>query len=324
MQHRIGIFFRVAFTVSALAALLPFAESNASAAEPRIVTDASNRKVEIRDTSRIVTIGGAVTETVYALGYGDRVIGIDLTSTFPPMASSRPSVGYMRALSAEGVISLAPSLVIAIEGSGPTDVIQILSKASVPFVLVPEGYDEASVLRKIRFIAEVLGEDAKGEAMTKAIAEDFAAMRAQRDKITKPRTAVFVLAAGSGTPTVGGAKTSADGIFKLGGVENAMKDVAGYKPAVAESMLKAAPEVVVTMFERDHGLGPDAMFALPAFAGTPAARDKRLLPISSYYLGFGPRTAHAAHKLAAAIYPELSLPALPARPWTETGSATKQ
>jgi iron complex transport system substrate-binding protein len=73
---------------------------------------------------------------------------------------------------------------------------------------------------------------------------------------------------------------------------------------------------VITMIERGHGLGADVMFALPAFSGTPAAKDKRLLSVSSYYLSFGPRTAHAAAKLAAEMYPELSLPQLPPRPWT--------
>jgi iron complex transport system substrate-binding protein len=116
-------------------------------------------------------------------------------------------------------------------------------------------------------------------------------------------------------------KTSADGIFALAGVENAMRGVTGYKPADAESTLKAAPQVVVTMAERGHGLGLGEMFSLPALAGTPAAQDQRLIAIPSYYLTFGPRTPHAAHDLAAAVYPGLRFPSLPARPWTAPGSA---
>jgi iron complex transport system substrate-binding protein len=221
------------------------------------------------------------------------------------------------------VMSLAPSLIVATEGSGPPDVIDILARASIPFVLVPEGYDEAAVLRKVRYIAQVLGEKEKGEAMALAISADFKAMRAQLEKISSPRKGVFVFAVGGGTPTVGGNKTSADGIFTLSGIENAMRSVSGYKPAVAEATLAAAPDVVVTMLERNHSLEPSEMFALPAFAGTPAARDKRLVAISSYALTFGPRTAHAARNLAAAVYPELSLPPLQPRPWTGEGVAAK-
>jgi iron complex transport system substrate-binding protein len=297
------------------------AQSNAGAAASRVMTDATGRQVEIKDTSRIVTIGGAVTEIVFALGYGDRVIGVDLTSSFPPAARGKPNIGYMRALSAEGVISLAPTLVLAIEGSGPSEVVRILANAAIPFLIVPEGHDEAGVLRKVRFVAAALGERVRGEAVARTIAEDFAALRAVRDRVEKHRKAVFVLAMGSGAPTVGGANTGAEGIFALAGVDNAMSGFSGYKPAVAESTLEAAPDVIVTMAERDHGLGPDEMFSLPAFKGTPAARDRRLVPIPSYFLTFGPRTPQAAHDLAAAVYPELKLPALPERPWTLPAAA---
>jgi iron complex transport system substrate-binding protein len=121
-------------------------------------------------------------------------------------------------------------------------------------------------------------------------------------------------------PTIAGELTSAEGIFKLAGVENAIKGMNGYKPATAEATLAAAPQAVITMIERGHGLSAEVMFALPAFSGTPAAKDKRLISVSSYYLTFGPRTAPRA--TAAAIYPELALPKLPPRPWTEAERAT--
>jgi len=302
------------FAVAFILAYLPCASGHT--ADVRTVTSGDGRKVEIRDTSRIVTIGAAVTETVFALGHGKEVVAVDQTSTFPAAVREKPNVGYMRALSAEGVLSLAPTLIIATEGSGPPDVIGNLSRAGVPFVLVPEGYDEATIFRKVRVIAEVLGEKERGEAMIRAMQEDFRVVQAQRGKIQKSRKAVFVLAMGGGSPTVGGAETSADGILNMAGVENAMKSVHGYKPAVAESTLAAAPEVVITMLERNHGLDAKTMFSQAAFAGTPAARDQRLISIPSYYLSFGPRTAHAASRLAAEVYPELDLPKLPPRPWT--------
>jgi iron complex transport system substrate-binding protein len=74
------------------------------------------------------------------------------------------------------------------------------------------------------------------------------------------------------------------------------------------------------LLERSHALDESAVFALPAFAGTPAAKDKRLILIPSYYLSFGPRTAHAIRDLAEKIYPEIELPKLPPRPWTEAAS----
>lgn len=289
--------------------------TNAWAQMPRTVASGDGRQVEVRDTSRIVTIGAAVTEIVFALGHGEQVVGVDLTSTYPPAVRSKPNIGYMRALAAEGVISLAPTLILATEDSGPPDVLSVLTRASIPFVIVPEGRDEAAVARKIELIARALNEEKRGKAMIEALKEDFRAVAALREKIKERRKAVFVLTAGSGSPTVGGANTSADGILALAGAENAMKGVEGYKPAVAEATLAAAPDVVITMLERNHGLDAKTMFALPAFAGTPAARNKRLISIPSYYLSFGPRTAYAANKLAASIYPELAPASLPKRSW---------
>lgn len=285
------------------------------------IKDATGRDIEIANTSRIVTVGGAVTEIVYALGFGDRVIAVDITSSFPADVKAKPSVGYMRTLSPEGVIALAPNIVLAIEGSGPASTIDVLSRASVPFVIVPEGHDEASVLTKVRFVAQALGVPEKGEALAKQIAEDFAGVAAIRAKIATRRKAVFVLAVGNGTPTVAGDHTAAEGIFNLAGIDNAVRGMKGYKPATPEATLAAAPQAIVTMIERNLGLGPDAMFALPAFAGTPAAKNRRLISVPAYYLSFGPRTAHAAQKLAAELYPELSLSQLPPRPWTAAETA---
>ncbi len=298
--------------------------AQALAGESRTIASGEGRAVEVRDTSRIVTIGSAVTEIVFALGHGEQVVAVDLTSTFPSAVRSKPNVGYMRALSAEGVMSLAPTLILATEGAGPPDTIEVLSRAGVPLVIIPEGYDEDAVIRKVRLVAEVLGEEKRGAEMIQTIAQDFDAVESLRKRIADRRKGIFVFAIGNGAPTVGGNKTSADGILQLAGIENAMKAVNGFKPAVAESTLAAQPDVVITMMERDHGLDADTMFSLPAFAGTPAARDKRLVPISSSYLAFGPRTAHAAYRLAAAVYPELSLPPLPPRAWTQDDPGAKQ
>lgn len=303
-----GLFATVLLAVSSFAA----------SADAWTVKDAAGRTIEIADTSRIVTIGGAVTEIVYALGFGDRVIAIDLTSTYPAAAKERPSIGYMRALAPEGVLSLGPSIVLAIEGSGPTEAIEVLSRASIPFVLVPEGYDEVAVLNKIRFVARALGVPEKGEQLAKTVAEDFAAAKTLlAQKVSRKRNAIFVLATGSGTPTVAGRHTSAEGILTLAHVNNALSNVNGFKQAAPESTLAAQPQAIIMLLERNHAMNADAVFALPAFAATPAARDKRLVLIPSYYLNFGPRTAHAMRDLAAEIYPELDLPKLPPRPWTE-------
>jgi iron complex transport system substrate-binding protein len=314
---------RCLFAVLALLALAPV---HAAQAQSRTVTDAAGRKVEIKDTSRIVAIGGAVTEVLYALGLGERIVAVDSTSTFPEAAQQKTNVGYMRTLAPEGVLKVSPTLILAIEGSGPKEAIEILEHASVPFVLVPEAKDAEGVARKIRFIAEIAGVPEKGEEVARAVLDDFAALSRALAGIKQRRKAAFILSMGGGSPIVGGAGTSADAVFKLADVDNALASVNGFKPANEEAMMIAAPEAVVVMSERGHTMTPESLFAMPGLAGSPAARTRNVVDLPGLYLlGFGPRTAHAARDLAAALYPEGKIPALPTRPWTSaTGQAKAQ
>ncbi|TIO39759.1 MAG: hemin ABC transporter substrate-binding protein, partial [Mesorhizobium sp.] len=92
------------------------------------------------DTSRIAAIGGSITEIVYALGEEGHLVARDSTSSFPQAAQKLPDVGYMRALSPEGVLSVNPSGILALHGSGPKETVDVLKKSSVPFIEVPERY----------------------------------------------------------------------------------------------------------------------------------------------------------------------------------------
>jgi iron complex transport system substrate-binding protein len=294
-----------------------------AAAAPVTLVDAAGRSVTINDASRIVAIGGTVTEILYALGVEDRIVGVDQTSNYPPAATEKPNVGYMRALAAEGVLSLKPSVVIAIEDSGPKDTIDVLERASVPFVLVPKAHDAEGVAKTIRFVAQAVGETAKGEALAAAVSADLAALAAMRDRIKERRKAVFILGMNGDALMVAGSHTGAADIFALAGIDNALAAMEGYKPAGDEATLAAGPQAIVMMAERSQNVTDEMVFAAPALSATPAAKDKRLIRMSgTYLLNFGPRTAHAARDLAAAVYPDLDLPALPARPWTGHGDGS--
>src|SRR5262249_10503024 len=118
------------------------------------------------DSSRIVSIGSAVTEVVYALGLESRIVGVDSTSLYPPEALKRaPNVGYMRALSAEGILSLKPSWVIAIEGSGPPAALKLVTDADVPLTMVPDEPSPNGVAKKIETIGALLGAAEKAAAL---------------------------------------------------------------------------------------------------------------------------------------------------------------
>lgn len=263
---------------------------------------------------RILAIGGAVTETLYALGLEDRVVAVDTSSTYPPRAlAEKPNVGYLRALSPEGVLSVGPDLIIALDGAGPPDAVKVLKSAAIPFVTLPEARDEAGVLATIRRVAALAGVPERGEVLAGEVAADFAALAALRARIPAPRSVVFVLSASGTAPVVGGAGTGAQAMFALAGVTNAMTGLNGYKPAVGEAVLGADPYAIVLMKDQNHAVSDDAVKAMPAFAGTSAIEAGRLYRMDGgYLLSFGPRTPQAARDLAALIYPELALPPLPA------------
>src|SRR5690606_11549612 len=122
--------------LAALAALVGLAAALAvGVAWAVTIVDAHGRNVAVKDASRIVSVGGAVTEILYALGLADRVVAVDSTSLYPQAVRAKPNVGYMRQLSAEGVLGLNPSLVLASEASGPQETLAVLEAASVPLVL---------------------------------------------------------------------------------------------------------------------------------------------------------------------------------------------
>src|SRR3954467_5258444 len=147
------------------------------------VHDARNREVTIESPARIVSIGGAITEILYALGFEDRLAGVDTTSLYPAAARDKPNVGYMRQLSAEGVLGLNPSLVLAAQGSGPKETMDVLEAAKVPLVLVPETFSEAGLIDKIRLVGHAMGADTRAECLAAAVSEGLAQLRQLRARV---------------------------------------------------------------------------------------------------------------------------------------------
>ena len=259
-------------------------------------------------TRRIVAVGGALTEIVYALGLQDRLVGIDTTSLYPPEAlQQKPSVGYMRQLSAEGVLGLNPELILATEGSGPKETLSVLTEAKVPIVTVPEHFSEDGILERIKIVAHELGADARGNCLSEAVTRDLAALRKLREKIVDKRRVMFVISYVNGRAMVAGRKTAAHEIIALAGATNAIDGYDGYKPLSDEAIVAAKPDVLMVMQRGRDQISSEAIFGNAAFALTPAAKDKAFIAMDGLYLlGFGPRTAAAARDLAVSLYPALA------------------
>lgn len=308
---------RVAGTTARIArslvAALTLAAITAATASAGTVRDASGRNVTVNDVSRVVSIGGAVTEILYALGLSDRIVAVDTTSLYPAEAlKQKPSVGYMRALSAEGVLGLNPSLVLAIEGLGPKETVAVLESATVPLVRVPDRFTADSIVDKINLIADVMGVADRGKCLASTVAADLKTLDAVRAKITQPKKVMFVLSFLNGKPMVAGRNTAADGIIKLAGGVNAIDAYEGYKQISDEAVVAATPDTVLVMNHPQNHLDANTVFSNAAFVTTPAALKKSFVSMDGLYLlGFGPRTAKAARDLAAQLYPSINRQDLP-------------
>ncbi len=269
------------------------------------IKDASGREMKVADTSRIVAIGGDVTEILYALKAEGKIAAVDSTSQFPPQAlKEKPNVGYMRALSAEGVLSANPTVILASKDAGPPDVVAALKASAVPYVEVPDDHTPEGVSAKIRFIASLVGAASAGEALAKSVEQDFASLSRDRAKIGKPARTIFVLAVQNGRATVAGAHTSADAVLKLAGAENAAGGIEGYKPLLEEAATELAPDAIVTMRHSSATFASDEIFSVKGLAASPAGRNKHVVEMDGLYLlSFGPRSARAARDLMAALYP---------------------
>lgn len=267
--------------------------------------DRTSSKVSSREDAqakdRIVSVGSAVTETLFALGAGEDVVGVDTSSLFPAEATKLPQVGYQRTLAAEGILALRPTVVLASAEAGPPAVLEQLRSAGVRLEVIGAEPTDVGVNVRVRRIAEIVGRDP-----SKVIAEldaDLTRAKVEREKATTHPKALVLYARGGSTLHVFGKNTTAETMVRLAGGENAVTTFDGTKPLTPEALAAAAPDVIVIPSRGlDSVGGVDALLKVPGVATTPAGKTKRIVPIDDLLLlGFGPRTGKAALELGAKL-----------------------
>ncbi|WP_296339811.1 ABC transporter substrate-binding protein [Reyranella sp.] len=257
---------------------------------------------------RIVSVGSALTEIVYALGAEGLLVGIDTTSLYPAAARALPQVGYMRALSAEGVLSLKPTLVIATTAAGPATTLDQLRATGVEVLVLPDHYDYDSVIAKIAAVGRLTDKTAEADAMIARGRADMAELTKKLATATNKPRVLFLLSMGGGAPQAAGRDTAADGIIRLAGGTNAIDGYAGYRPLTPEAVLASRADFVLVTRQTVQAMGGiEAILDQPALHRTPAGRAGKVLQFDALLLlGFGPRTPQAAQDLASALHPELA------------------
>jgi iron complex transport system substrate-binding protein len=255
--------------------------------------------------ARVITLGGSITEIAVALGAKDRLVARDTTSTYPAEISALPDVGYIRALSPEGVLSLMPDLIIAEGDAGPPEAVDLLRATGVPFYLMPNDPSPHGIVDKINAVASALDLAAEGQQLAAQIEAGLDAAEARAAAVSERKRVLFILSLQGGRVMAGGEGSSAEGIIRLAGGVNAATGFRGYKPITDEALIAAAPDLILIMDrEGDLAIENADILAQPALAETPAAKTGAILRMDGMLLlGFGPRTADAAGQLYDALYP---------------------
>lgn len=235
---------------------------------------------------RIVTLSSAHTETVDALGLGKNIVAVDVTSEYPDYAKKLPRVSANRTVSAEGIISFRPDIVIAATSDIPLTIQHQLKAAGVKLVLTQQEYTVKGTVQFIRQIAGGLGISGKGEELA---AQTVKAMKDAVDYVKqhsgKSPGVLFIYARGAGVMSVAGKGSSIDAIIRLAGGRNVIKEFNDFKPYSTEALVKANPDIIL-MF--DFGLsslgGKKSVLHMPGVSLTRAGKEQKVIAMDAHLL----------------------------------------
>jgi iron complex transport system substrate-binding protein len=252
---------------------------------------------------RIVCIGAALTEIVYAIGAQSYLVGVDSTSTFPADAQRFPQVGYARSLSAEGILALAPTSVIVTEEAGPPSVLRQISAAGVAVEVLDSEYRYEGLIKRIAVLGRLLNHEAAAVSLIERLNLEWNQLHlpisAEASIISAPCRVLFLFAHSTSRLMAAGAQTGANAMIHYAGATNAASGYLGYRPLTPESLVSARPDVLLMT---DHGFRAfgdiSSVLKIPGVMQTPAGKNRHITAMDAgLLLGFGPRLPFAVKHL---------------------------
>ncbi len=241
-----------------------------------------------RAQQRIITLNSSLTETIYGLGIGEHMVATDVTSISPKAAAALPRVSKNRSVSAEGLLSFKPSIVIANEGDVSKSVIQQIRAAGVKFVSIKPNYSVPGALRYIQEVADAVGESAAGKNLvsrTKLNLDHTMELVKKENQGKAAPKVLFLYARGTGTMSVAGKGSSLDAMINLAGSKNAVREFSDFKPYTTEALVQANPDIVLLFdFGASSLGGQDAILKLPGMRITNAGKNERILVMNASLL----------------------------------------
>lgn len=261
------------------------------------------------DSERWVIAGGSITELVYAIGAGNKVVGVDETTSYPEQTQALPHIGYWKQLSTEGILSLRPSTFVTWDDAEPKMVLRQLAQHNVKVISLPRTPATFELmLKNIRTLAISLDKQKEAEALIGSLQSRLAVINAKNSQIKQKVKVMFFLSPGGGIPQVAGKTSVADAILHLAGGEN-IATHENYRIYSAEAIIAANPELIVitTQSQKNQTSGlraSEGLASVPGVSMTQAWKNQRIIEIDqSLILGMGPRIVDAVELLHQQFYP---------------------
>ena len=253
-----------------------------------------------KNSNSIVVAGGSITEIIYFLNLQNKLVGVDVTSNYPLNAKKLPSIGYIRNLSIEGLLSLKPNLILAEESIGPPIIVKQLNKTSVEFRIIKNNYTIDGINEKFLCISKILDVDIKNNIDYKKFVNNVKKLKSFVKNNNKEKKDILLILMMKGTsPIIAGKNTSGHGFIKMIGQNNSMDKVSGWKPVSAEEILIANPNyIIITKRALKDFISIEKFLKLPGISSTKAAKNKNVfIKDGMSLLGYGPRTINVAKEI---------------------------
>ena len=278
---------------------------------PASIVDVHGNEIIVEDISRIVVMNGDIKEVVFAFGLGDNVVAVDTSATYPPEVTQLPQIGYQRRLSAEGVLSMEPTVVIGNEHAGPPEVLEQIRSAGVPVVVLESVTTIDGASKKIRGVAAALGVPDRGEIIAAGLEAQVADIKALSAEAEERPTAVFLYMRGVDTLFLIGRQHLSHELFEASGAISggaAAGVDAPFIPLTAEALTAVNPDCIVVLTAGLQSVGgQEGLLQLPGVAETKAADEGCILDFDDQYFGGGgPRLGNVLMDLLKVFHPDLA------------------
>jgi iron complex transport system substrate-binding protein len=257
------------------------------------------------EARRIVSLAPSLTETVFALGAGERLVGVSAYCDYPPEVRTIDRVGTFLSPNVEAIIAKRPDVVLVVPRPGNRNPVESLRRLGVRVVVVePNSVDE--VKQSILKVGEEIGRNEEARALVSNIEERMAAVRARTEGAPRPRVLMVI---GQMPLHAVGTGTFLDELITVAGGVNVGGQAGGSWPHLSlEFAISSRPEVIIdTTMGNEERAGAGAATAFwDGFPMMPAVQDSRVYGHMEYHLlRPGPRIAEALETIARLVHPEL-------------------